>query len=53
MANILPEQYDKVFSKPKDTYQYKHIKYNCDMMSDIIFDKETISKQIMKLNLKR
>ena len=34
MANILANQYNSVFSTPRENYQYDHMKYNCENMSE-------------------
>ena len=52
IADLLKEQYSSVFSKPRESYQYENIDYDCDTMNEVYFIKENILKQINKLNNK-
>ena len=50
MAEILLEQYNSFFSKPRENYgEYPHKDYKCSEMETVVFTEEKIRKQISKL----
>ena len=50
--STLTAKTQQIFSKPRESYQYENIDYDCDTMNEVYFTRENILKQINKLNNK-